>query len=59
MVGTVAVTISEDGNVIDAKVLRAPSDDAAELLTHFVKTFKFKARPGCGDFRTQMNFAGD
>ncbi len=59
MVGTVAVTISEGGEVTDAKVLRAPSQDSAELLTRFVRTFKFQARPGCGDFKTQMNLGNE
>jgi hypothetical protein len=56
MVGTVAVTINQDGKVTDVRVVRAPSKDSAELLSHLVSTFKFKPRPGCGDFKTQMNF---
>lgn len=59
MVGTVAVTIGEDGSVSSADVVRAPSKEAGELLVHLVKSMKFEPRPGCGDYRTQMNFGSE
>src|SRR2546429_92425 len=54
--GSVAVSISEDGDVVEAKVVRASSFEAADLLLARTKSMKFKARPGCGTFKTTINY---
>lgn len=54
--GSVAIVISEDGDVVDAKAVRPSSDEAGRVLTDLAKSMKFKARPGCGQFKTTMNF---
>jgi TonB family protein len=55
--GVIAIAISEDGNVVDAKVVRASSTEAGKLLIDVVKGMKFKPRPGCGPFKTVVNFS--
>ena len=54
--GKVAITIDEDGQVSEAKVLEASPKEAAEALLAGAKTIKFKPRPGCGTFKTEMIF---
>ena len=54
--GTIAIEIAEDGNVVDAKVVHASSDEAGRLLVEAAKGMKFKSRPGCGPFKTTVNF---
>lgn len=54
--GQVAVVISEEGEVVNAKVVRASSPQAIELLMDWAKGMTFQARPGCGPFRTVLNF---
>ena len=54
--GKVAITISESGDVVDAKAINPPSTEAAERLTDFAKSQKFKPRPGCGDFKTVVSY---
>ena len=54
--GSVAITISEEGDVTDARVVRASSPEAANLLLSRAKGMKFKARPGCGVFQTTVNY---
>jgi len=54
--GKVAITIDEDGQVSEAKVLEASPKEAAEALLAGAKTIKFKPRPGCGAFKTEMIF---
>jgi hypothetical protein len=54
--GSVAVSISEAGDVVEAKVVRASSSEAADLLLARTKSMKFKARPGCGTFKTAINY---
>jgi hypothetical protein len=53
--GTVAIVISEEGDVTDAKVLNA-SHDASELLLAQARGMKFAPRTGCGVFKTAVNF---
>jgi hypothetical protein len=55
--GSVAITISEDGEVVAGRVLRATSAEAGKILVDLVKGMKFKPRPGCGPFKTTMNFS--
>jgi hypothetical protein len=54
--GKVAITISDNGDVVDAKAINPPSPEAAERLTDFAKSQKFKPRPGCGDFKTVISY---
>ncbi len=54
--GSVAITIAEDGSVVEAKATKPVSDSTAKKLTDLAKTMKFKARPGCGPFKTVVNF---
>ena len=55
--GYVAIVISEDGDVVEAKATRASSNEAGKILVHLVQGFKFKSRPGCGPFKTIVNFS--
>ena len=52
----VAIEISEDGDVVAAKALHATSDEAANQLVSLAKSMKFKPRPGCGVFKTEVNY---
>jgi hypothetical protein len=54
--GKVAITISENGDVVDAKAINPASTEAAERLTDYAKSQKFKPRPGCGDFKTVVSY---
>ncbi|MGO8734288.1 MAG: hypothetical protein ACLQVM_16055 [Terriglobia bacterium] len=54
--GSVAIVISEDGDVVEAKAIHANSNEAAKILIDIVEGFKFKSRPGCGPFKTNFNF---
>ena len=54
--GMVAISISEEGDVVDAKVVRASSPEAADAILSSAKSMKFKPRPGCGIFKTAINF---
>jgi hypothetical protein len=46
--GKVAIEISEDGDVLNAKAVDPSSGDEADQLVAFAKSLKFKPRPGCG-----------
>jgi hypothetical protein len=54
--GLVNISISEDGDVVETKVVRASSEDAAPLLIQQAKSMKFKPRIGCGTTHTAINF---
>jgi hypothetical protein len=54
--GNIAVVISEDGKVSDAKGVHASSDEAGRLLVELAKGMKFKPRPGCGPYKTTVTF---
>jgi hypothetical protein len=65
--GMVAIVISADGDVVDAKVMSAhrPSDgnearlssaEAVDVLLSQARSMKFRSRPGCGDFRYDLSF---
>jgi hypothetical protein len=57
--GSVAISISEEGDVVDAEVVRASSQEAGDFLLTWAKAMKFKARPGCGSFKTTVNYTLD
>jgi TonB family protein len=54
--GRIAIAIDEEGQVSDAKILEASPKEAADALLATAKTIKFKPRPGCGTFKTEMVF---
>jgi hypothetical protein len=60
--GMVDISINEDGDVIEAKVVRANSREevdvreAADLLITFARSAKFKPRAGCGITHTAINY---
>ena len=55
--GMFAISISEDGDVVDAKVIRPSSPEAVEPLLALAKSMKFKARPGCGISKIMVNYS--
>jgi hypothetical protein len=54
--GSVNIAISEEGDVTEAKVVRASSPEAADMLLKRARSMKFQSRPGCGTFRTTVNY---
>lgn len=54
--GIVEVVVSEEGDVVEARVVRATSEEAGKLLLERAKAAKFRPRQGCGEFRLPMNF---
>jgi len=54
--GEVAIEISEEGEVVAAIALHPSSEETAEQLESMAKSMQFKARPGCGVFRTVVNY---
>ncbi len=54
--GRIAITIDEDGQVSEAKLLEASPKEAADALLGTAKSVSFKPRPGCGPFKTEMIF---
>ncbi|MGH9556437.1 MAG: hypothetical protein ACRD2Y_11515, partial [Terriglobales bacterium] len=54
--GSVTISISEEGDVVEAKLVRASSPEAGDLLLTRARSLKFKARPGCGNFKTTVNY---
>lgn len=57
--GTVAIVVSEEGDVTEAGVVAASPKQAAEALVNAVKQMKLKPRPGCGDLKTEVFFSLD
>jgi outer membrane biosynthesis protein TonB len=54
--GMVNITITEDGDVVNAQVVRASSTEAVPLLLAFAKSAKFKPRPECGPTHSAINY---
>jgi len=54
--GMVDISISEDGGVIEAKVVRASSREAVDLVLSFARSAKFKPRTGCGTTHRAINY---
>lgn len=54
--GMVNISISEDGDVIEAKVVQASSPEAVDVLLAFAKSAKFKPRTGCGTTQGAINY---
>jgi TonB family protein len=54
--GYVAIVISEDGDVTDAKVIQASSPEAVDLSLEFARSAKFKPRMGYGPTQSAINY---
>jgi len=57
LTGTVAIVISEEGDVTQARVVSASPKEATESLLNAAKQAKFAPRPGCGDLKTEFVFS--
>jgi TonB family protein len=55
--GRVAIVLSEEGDVTQARVVYASPKEAAESLLNAAKQAKFAPRPGCGDLKTEVVFS--
>jgi TonB family protein len=55
--GRVAIVVSEEGDVTQARVVSASPKEAAESLLNAAKQAKFAPRPGCGDLKTEVVFS--
>ena len=55
--GRVAIVVSEEGAVTQARVVSASPKEAAESLLNAAKQAKFAPRPGCGDLNTEVVFS--
>lgn len=54
--GRVSIVVNEDGQVIQARVLAASPKEAANALQSAARQARFKPRPGCGDWKTDIFF---
>jgi hypothetical protein len=54
--GRVAIVVSEEGDVTQARVVDASPKGAAEALFGAAKQTKFKPRPGCGEIKSEVFF---
>jgi len=55
--GRIAIVVSEEGDVAQARVASASPKEAAESLLNAEKQAKFAPRPGCGDLKTEVVFS--
>ena len=55
--GRVAIVVSEEGDVTQARVVSASPKEAADSLLNAAKQAKFAPRPGCGDLKTEVVFS--
>lgn len=55
--GKVALVISEEGEVTQARVVSVSPKEAAESLYNAAKQAKFSPRSGCGDLKTEVIFS--
>ena len=54
--GSVSIVVNAAGEVVDAKVAHADSDEAGKLMVNLAKGMVFKPRPSCGLIKTIVNF---
>jgi len=54
--GKVAIVISEEGDVTQARVVSASPKEGAESLLNAAKQAKFEPRHGCGALKTEVVF---
>lgn len=57
--GKVAIVVSEDGDVVQARILSASPKASAEALLNAARQAKFQARSGCGELKTEVIFNVD
>ncbi len=55
--GRVAIVVSEEGDVSQARVVSASPKEAADSLLNAARQAKFAPRPGCGDLKTEVVFS--
>ena len=55
--GRVAIVVSEEGDVTQARVVSATPKEAAGSLLNAARQAKFAPRPGCGDLKTEVVFS--
>ena len=55
--GKVAIVVSEEGDVTQARVVSASPKEAAESLLNAAKKAKFGPRPGCSELKTEVVFS--
>jgi TonB family protein len=55
--GRVAIVVSEEGDVTQARAVSASPKEAEESLLNAAKQAKFTPRPGCGDLKTEVVFS--
>ena len=55
--GRVAIVVSQEGDITQARVVSASPKEAAESLLDAAKRAKFAPRPGCGDLKTEVVFS--
>jgi hypothetical protein len=54
--GKVAIVVSEEGDVTQARVVSVSPKAAAESLLNATKQAKFEPRHGCGELKTEVFF---
>jgi hypothetical protein len=54
--GKVAIVVSEEGDVTQARVVSASPLEAAEALLNAAKVAKFEPRYGCGELKSDVFF---
>jgi outer membrane biosynthesis protein TonB len=52
--GKVAIVVSEDGDVVQARIVSASPKESAEALLNAARKAKFQARTGCGELKTEV-----
>jgi TonB family protein len=54
--GKVAIVVSEEGDVTQARVVSASPKEAAQSLLNAAKQAKFEPWHGCGELKTEVFF---
>jgi outer membrane biosynthesis protein TonB len=54
--GRVAIVVSEEGDVTQARVVSASPREAAESILNAAKVAKFEPRHGCGELKSDIFF---
>jgi len=55
--GRVAIVISEEGDVTQARVVSASPREAAQSILNAAKVAKFEPRQGCGELKSDIFFS--
>jgi hypothetical protein len=54
--GKVAIVVSEDGDVVQARIVFASPKESAQALLNAARQAKFQARSGCGELKIEVIF---